>query len=455
MSHRNQRIVAAVVLVVLAAALIVFVRWNQQEEERLKAETTYVPKPEKITPEILLLREYLRIDTTAGKELAGARWLVAQFAKRGIRPELIESGPGRGNVYVRIRGRQPGEGLMLLHHIDVAPVDPAEWKHPPFAGDIQYNMLYARGALDMKSIGICHLLAFVEIAKSGRPPEHDLIFLATSDEEQGSVLGIQWLLANRPDLFEGVRYVLNEGGITEMQAEQVAYFGIEIGTKQRLELRLHGSEEQLLAARRALEPIFGAHQPERVLPEIRTFMRDIAPTRIQFGRMLADIDQTIANGEFWELPKGYREHTQNNLWAEAPQGGTMTVRAALLRDEDPDRQVRRVEQTVAGTGVRLEVVAKDGQLPFSPADTPLFRIIASEAEREYRTRAGTMVLHGATNDSRFLRRQGLICYGVWPYPVDVFQSEAIHRNDERIRLDWFMQGIGVTKRIVTRYAFRE
>ncbi|HEX7155221.1 MAG TPA: M20/M25/M40 family metallo-hydrolase [Thermoanaerobaculia bacterium] len=452
MTHRQERLLAAAVVLLLAAGVSAFVWWNQREEEELEASLTYIPKKEKITPEILLLQEYLRIDTTAGNEIAGARWLMAQLAKHGIPAELIVSGPGRGNVYARLEGRRSdGAGLMLLHHIDVVPAGPVEWKHPPYAAEIYQNQLYGRGALDMKGIGLCQLLAFIEVAKSGRTPEHDLVFLATADEEQGSALGMQWLLANRPDLFAGVRYVLNEGGITEMQAEEVDYFGIEIGTKQPLELALHGTREQLLAARLALEPLFGSNRPERILPEVRAFLHDIAPSRTLFGDMLADLDGTIASGRFWELPKGYRELTQNIVWADVPAEGRMKVVGVLLPDEDAGTHIRRIEERVAGTGVRTEVVFRDGPIPFSPADTPLFRIIAAEAKKEYGAPSGRMVLHGSTNDSRFLRRKGLICYGVWPFPVDFFQTESIHRSDERIRLDWFMQGVGLMKRVVRQY----
>ena len=60
-----------------------------------------------------------------------------------------------------------------------------------------------------------------------------------------------------PDIFAGVRYALNEGGITEMLQERVTYYGIEIGTKQVVTVLLRApSREQLQQARIALEPWF-------------------------------------------------------------------------------------------------------------------------------------------------------------------------------------------------------
>ena len=111
------------------------------------------------------------------------------------------------------------------------PAPPNGWTRPPFAAEIFANQVYGRGALDMKGIGITQLAAFVDVARSHRTPEHDIIFLAVADEERGGALGTEWLIAHRPDIFEGVRYALNEGGINEMESEKVTYFGIELGSK--------------------------------------------------------------------------------------------------------------------------------------------------------------------------------------------------------------------------------
>ena len=86
----------------------------------------------------------------------------------------------------------------------------------------------------------------VEPARLAGEPERDLVFLAVADEETGGHLGTQWLLANRPDVFEGVRFALNEGGITEMQGERVTYYGIEIATSYGLTTSLFFSRRCLI-----------------------------------------------------------------------------------------------------------------------------------------------------------------------------------------------------------------
>jgi acetylornithine deacetylase/succinyl-diaminopimelate desuccinylase-like protein len=446
--HRNERIAAAAVILILAAATVLIFRWKQRETDALRSDQGYIPKVAEITPEILLLQEYVRIDTSTPAGAAkGARWLAAQLARRGIRAELIASAPDRINVYARIPGRTPGDGLLLFNHIDVvAPGAP--WSVPPFSANIAANMMWGRGTLDMKAMALCQLLAFAAVAGSGEKPLHDLVFLATADEETGSTYGMQWLLAHRPDVFAGIRYGITEGGITEMMSESMTYFGIETGSKQFVDLTVEGPDRRSTEeARFALEPYIFPRDPKRVLPAVRQYFRDIAPTRLAYGPTLADIDTSIARGYFWKLPAPYRDLTQDSVWVTAPwrsgERWQMTVKMMNLPDTNPDERLQWLAGIIRPHGLRIaEVRAKEGPVPVSTHDTALFARLAAEARKRYAVRAGSQILYRSTTDSRFLRVRGVICYGVSPFPVDYYQSSTIHHVDERIQLDRFMEGVG-------------
>ena len=110
---------------IACAAFAVLLWYNDRLKQEVESQL-YIPKRERITPEIELLRQYIRIDTTnpPGHELAGAQFLDAILKKNGIHAEIIESAPGRASIYARIKGRTHGQGLLLLHHIDVVPAPP-------------------------------------------------------------------------------------------------------------------------------------------------------------------------------------------------------------------------------------------------------------------------------------------------------------------------------------------
>jgi len=439
----------------LVAALVA---WNRTH---LRESQLYIPKRGRITPEIELLRRYVRIDTSnpPGNEIAGARFLASLLDRGGIHAEIIESAPGRASVYARIRGKQRGEGLMLLSHIDVVPATSAGWTKPPFAAEVQANQLYGRGTLDMKGIAICQLEALLAVVATHRTPERDIVFLATADEEAGGRMGIAWLLEHRPDLFDGVRFVLNEGGINETSQEQLTYVGIEIGSKMPVNVNLRAAtREQLARARVALEPFISPRDPDRVLPEVREFLHDIAPQRLEQRERLEDVDRTIAAGKFWLLPRGYRELMQNIVWPRSvgsdARGPYLSTALYDLPDEDPDARIAWLRNVVAPFGVTVEVLDKSGPAPLTTTATPFFALIRDEVRREFGdVTFGTEVLAASTNDSRYLRARGIACYGMWPFEVDFFQTQGIHGLDERVRLDWFMSGVELMKRLVGRYAF--
>lgn len=460
MTRRQELSVAALVIAICVAGAIAAFVYNRYDSHELAHETTYVPKQTKITPEVEWLRDYVRIDTSnpPGNELPAAQWLQKILAANGVKAEIIESAPRRANLYARIKGRVPNQGLLLLHHMDVVPADAKQWKQPPFAANIVLNQMYGRGTIDMKGIGICELRAFLDVATSGRTPERDLVFLAVADEESEKGLGLRWLLDHRPDVVEGVRYSINEGGITEMLQEHVTYYGIEIGTKQTVSLFLTAATRaQLQQARIALEPWFFQRTPQRILPEVKRWMHDLAPQRIDFRQQLDDVDRTIADGDFWRLPPGYREMTQDTVWADAvtQDGGAWKMRTLLLNlpDTDPDARLRWLQAQVAPFGVRIgEIVRKEGPVPITSDRTPFFDLLAREATRAYTAPAGTEILNRSFNDSRFLRKRGIAAYGISPFPIDFFQSETIHQPDERIRVDYFQQGVDFLRRVVAEYA---
>lgn len=448
-----------VLTVVLVAATILFSGILLLHSGNNLDELTYVPQIIPITPDMRLLQQYVRIDTSnpPGNEIAGALFLAEQLKAAGLSPEIIEPAPGRASIYARIRGKQAGEGLMLLQHIDVVPASSGEWQAPPFEGRIERSVMTGRGTLDMKGIGICHLIAFTKMATSGTVPEYDLVFLATADEESGGQWGMEWLIANRPDLFDGVKYAITEGGITETIAEKITYFGIETGSKQTVTLTIRaGTRRALEQVRIALEPYFQPRDAQVVLDEVRQYFTAVAPYRKEPGTLLVDIDKTIRDGEFWRLDTTYRELTQNNVFAKQikeDQGGySLDVVLANLPTVDPKDRIDWITNEVAPWGASVEVQRITGPTRISSPDTPMFALIRKAITQEYgQVPIGPMILPRVTTDCRLLRARGVGCYGMWPYPVDLYSTKGIHGVNERLRLDWYIRGVRLTTELTREY----
>ena len=74
------------------------------------------------------LQEYIGINTInpPGNETRGAEFFARIFEAEGIEYEMVESAPGRGNIWARLEGGSE-PGIVLLHHIDVVPADERYW----------------------------------------------------------------------------------------------------------------------------------------------------------------------------------------------------------------------------------------------------------------------------------------------------------------------------------------
>ena len=59
--------------------------------------------------------------------------------------------------------------------------------------------MYGRGAQDMKSEGLAHLVVMTMLKREKVPLDRDIIFLATSDEEVDDS-GTDWMIANHREL---------------------------------------------------------------------------------------------------------------------------------------------------------------------------------------------------------------------------------------------------------------
>ncbi len=143
-----------------------------------------------------LLCDILNIDTQnpPGNERVLAEWIAAYLADVGCRASVQPVSEGRANVFARIKGRVRDGALLLNGHLDTVPHG-GGWATAPGIAARNGNILFARGASDMKSGLAAALYAFRDYARSGETPRTDILFCGTADEESGG-LGAKALMAS-------------------------------------------------------------------------------------------------------------------------------------------------------------------------------------------------------------------------------------------------------------------
>ena len=167
---------------------------------------------------IQILQELIRIPSVnhgerKGDEEAVAKYVVSKLAEVGIESELIESGSKRFNVVARIPGRDTARpGLVVHGHLDVVPVNAADWQVEPFSGELKDGYIWGRGAVDMKDADAMYLSIVRSWARIGYVPPRNILLIFFADEEAGSTFGSHWMVANRPEIFKGYSEAISEVG---------------------------------------------------------------------------------------------------------------------------------------------------------------------------------------------------------------------------------------------------
>ena len=425
---------------------------------------------------ITWLQGYLRVDTInpPGNEAAGVQFLKAILDAEGIAYETAESAPGRGNIWARLKGGdQPA--LMLLHHIDVVPANKASWLTDPLSGEIREGYLYGRGALDTKSSGILHLAAFVALHRSKTALNRDVVFMATADEEAGGLFGVGWLVKNRPELFKGVGYVINEGGEGHVHGGRTQ-FGIEITQKVPYWLHLtargdpgHGSRPREVSAVTnlitALERLRQHQFEPRIVPAVDAYFKGIAsaasPTwRERFANMAATIRTPGVVAELQRDDPTLHALVRNTcsitrLGGSAkinvvPPEAWAEIDCRLLPDQDPKAFLAEVGQVL---GDAIEVKTIMGFTPaVSSADTELYRVLEAVCREHFPGAPVVPSVVGGFTDSHFVRDLGITAYGFTPVVIPLEDEGSVHGNNERISVENVRRGVTMMLEIARRFA---
>ncbi|MEW6505207.1 MAG: M20/M25/M40 family metallo-hydrolase [Chloroflexota bacterium] len=100
-------------------------------------------------PALHFLQQLVRTESLSGQEESAARLVEQTWRQLGFEEVHTDR---LGNVLARRGGRRPGLRVLLDAHLDVVPAtSPAEWRFPPFSGELAEGRVWGRGAADTKA----------------------------------------------------------------------------------------------------------------------------------------------------------------------------------------------------------------------------------------------------------------------------------------------------------------
>ena len=423
-----------------------------------------------------VLQDYLRVDTInpPGNEMRAVDFFAKLLEREGISYESAQSAPGRGNIWARLRGGDE-PALVLLHHSDVVPADVEHWTVDPLSGAIEGGFLYGRGALDTKTLGIQHFMAFVALHRAGIPLRRDVIFMATADEEAGGFAGAGWMVENRPEVFTDVGFLLNEGGRGSVQDGRV-WFNVEVTQKVPLWLELtaegaagHGSTPPLESAVNRLVRALGRLQTydfePRVVPEVDAFFKAIArqadddwrPQFENIAEAVSDPDTLLRLQIDNRFLAAIVRNTCSITMLEGsskinvvPPSASAQLDCRLLPDQDLDAFVEELSGVLNDSAISIRRI-----MGFTPAssstDTELYRAIEALVTRHFPGAPVIPTVGAGFTDSHFFRDLGITSYGFGAVVLPAQEFGGVHGNDERVPVEQVERGTVLIAELVLSF----
>ncbi|MDQ0819535.1 acetylornithine deacetylase/succinyl-diaminopimelate desuccinylase-like protein [Arthrobacter sp. V4I6] len=421
-------------------------------------------------------RSLIRIDstntgdpaTTGDGESRCAEYIQSLLAETGLECQWVEKVPGRGNIVVRMKGRDPDAAALLVHgHTDVVPADVIDWTVDPFSGEVKDGFIWGRGAVDMKDMVAMTVAAVRQLRRENFVPRRDIVFAFVADEEIAGEFGAGFLVDEHPDLFHGVTEAIGEIGGFSLQLNEdlriyllgVAEKGVAWATLTARGTTGHGSIVPNEANAVARLSAALAHISSYEWPVVRS--ASITALAEQLGEVLGrplDLDRLDEElGSLGSLaamlrpglrsstvPTQFHAGYQTNV---VPGTATATVDCRIAPGTDDEFK----EQFMELLGPGIEVSWSEGRSLEAPANGPLLDAMkAAITAVDPAGRGLPFVISGAT-DAKAFSRLGINCYGFSPLrlPADFDFAGMFHGIDERVPVTALQAGTRILHRFLS------
>ncbi len=426
---------------------------------------------------VSILSRYIQVDTTnpPGNEMTAAAFLKALLDKEGIEARIIESAPGRANLYARLRGNGSKKALVLMHHMDVVPADMKLWKEPPFGGLVKGGEIWGRGSLDNKGGGVMELMTLLTLKRQGIALKGDVIFLGTADEEAGGMLGASFLLEKHADLFKDVSVVLNEGGGIRVGDDgRTRLYSVGVAEKVPLWLKLTapgtpghaaspGDNQAVLKLITALNRLASYQSPIKVVPEVQKFYADSAVTapadrREQYLDLRKALQEPAFATEFLK-DRSNNARVRNTISITGIKGSdkinvipaeaSAEVDVRLLPGEEPQAFIGELRRVLADESIKIEILLSRTAAT-SPTSPEAMKVITDYAKANDPGAAVLFPVGSGFTDCHFFRAKGIPCLGFLPQRSTPSSEGLVHGVDERMPVERLTSAIRAMYEIVRK-----
>ena len=379
-----------------------------------------------LSPSVALARDLIRCPSVTPAD-AGALEVLQRFlAEAGftcVRKIFTEPGtPDVDNLFAKIGDGAPH--LVFAGHTDVVPPgDLSRWRHDPFAGEIESERLWGRGASDMKGAIAAFAVAARDFLRERGPPRGAISFLITGDEEGPSINGTAKLLDWTKD--QGERFdhcVVGEPSNALTLGDM-----IKIGRRGSLNGRvtIDGVQGHVAYPERADNPV----------PKMACLVAALSAHRLDAG----SAHFGPSNLEFTSIDVG--NPAVNVIPARATAAFNIRFND-LWTPERLEDEVRAIAAKAAGGAAQLDFTPCNARAFLTKPGA--FVALVARAVEETTGRAPKLSTTGGTSDARFIVRDcEVVEFGLL--------NETIHKIDENAALDDIDRLTKIYRRLLELY----
>ncbi len=421
-----------------------------------------------------IARDLIRFDTTnygqgrSNGEADAAHYLEAKLRSIGLEPQLFESEPGRVSLVARVEGRERGPALVVHGHTDVVPADPANWSVDPFEGVVRDDMLWGRGAVDMKDMDAMIVTALGDILGSGHQPARDLVVAFFADEEDGGRLGSHYMVDHHPEVFAGATEAISEVGGYSVTIGGTRAYLLQTGEKALVWIRLtargtaaHGSrviENNAITKLAVAVAAIGRREwPVRLTDTTTTLVAELARILGTDPQTIGPDELVVSTGTAAGFIRGSLRTTTNPTQLSGGyKHNVIPDRAEALIDirtlpGEEDAVLAEIARIV-GDDIEIEVLRRDVGLE-NEFSGPLVETMTGMLQRHDPGAPVLPYLLGGGTDNKALSQLGIVGYGFAPLrlPAELDFPAMFHGVDERVPLEALKFGRRVLADLLLEY----
>ena len=410
--------------------------------------------------------------TTPVAEAAAARLKAAGFSDADI--FVGGAVPKKANLVVRYRGTGARKPILLLAHEDVVEAKREDWSMDPFQFIEKDGYFYGRGTGDDKAQAAVWIANLIQYKKEGFKPDRDIIVALTADEEGGGPYnGVAWLLKNHRDLIDA-DFALNEGGWGEEAKGKKLSNDLQVSEKYvlnfRFEVRNKGGHSSLPVRDNAIYHLAGALQrladfgfPLKTNEVTAAYFDEMS--KIETGAIKEDLAK-VATGDQQAMERvaaaspAWNATLRTTCVATMLEGGhainalpqlaAATVNCRVLPEDTPEYVLNTLEKVVADAQVSVKPLNTDtSKAPASPLRPDVLHAVREVTDRMWPGVPTVPIMVMGATDGRYLRAQGIPCYGVQGFFMDR-DDIRFHGRDERLGVESFYEGQAFLYELVKR-----